>query len=236
MAAMTRMTPWLLAALLLATTPVNAQTLEQVLQPFIAHYKGRANGMSVSDLGVRELKRLEDGRYQLQYRASAMIYSLEETSVFRIADNVILPETYRSSRGTFFNRRKASLDFNWNDNKGAYDYKGRTGSFTLEPNTQDPLSGSLELARLLTPEQAKYEYKEAEKRGIDANQLILIDQPELKTDIGTIKTWHLERIHDDAKRQTEIWLHHEYPAIPVKVQQTDDGDEFRLDITKFELK
>lgn len=236
-------TRWLLTALLLLTAPlVTAQpaqqgpTLEQVLKPFVAHYKGRANGMSVSNLGQRELLQLEDGRYQLQYRASAMIYTLEEISEFRIADNTIIPLQYRSNRGSFFKRRKASIDFDWDSNTGSYDYKGSTGTFTLQPNTQDPLSGSLELARLLTPNKTKYQYREAEKRGIGSNELVLIDQPELKTAIGTIKTWHLQRLHKDDKRNTEIWLHHDYPAIPVKVHQIDDGDEFQLDITRLEFK
>lgn len=225
-----------LTALTLTTLPAMAEALDNVLQPFVAHYQGRANGMAVSDLGVRELKAIGDNRFQLQYRAEAMIYTLEETSVFTVNDDVIQPLSYRSSRGTFFRRRKAALDFDWPKQQGSFDYKGKTGTFKLQHNTQDPLSGSLELARLLTPEKGKIDYLEAEKKGIGTNELIMIDQPEIKTAIGTIKTWHLERIHRDPKRKTEIWLHHQYPTIPVRVHQTDDGDEFQLDITRFELK
>jgi hypothetical protein len=227
----------ILLALLVATTlPAAAQPLDQVLRPFTAHYKGRANGLAVSDLGMRELKPLGDGRYQLQYSASAMIYTLEETSVFKIEDGMIVPQTYRSNRGSFFNRRKASLDFDWSKGQGRYEFKGKRGEFVLEPNTQDPLTGGLELARLLRADQAKYLYREAEKRGISSNELVLIDQPEIETAIGTLKSWHLERLHKDPKRKTEIWLHHEYPAIALRVHQLDDGDEFQLDITKLEQK
>lgn len=231
-----RTTRWWLAATLLAPSLAMAQSLEQILKPFVAHYKGRANGMSVSNLGQRELVQLEDGRYQLRYHASAMIYSLEESSEFRVADDTLIPLQYRSNRGSFFKRRKASIDFDWHANTGRYDYKGTTGTFPLEPNTQDPLSGSLELARLLAPNKNTYEYREAEKRGIGLNELILVDQPELKTALGTIKTWHLQRRHKDDKRSTEIWLHYDYPAVPVKVHQIDDGDEFQLDITRLEFR
>lgn len=225
-----------LAALLLLTLPVMAQDLDNVLRPFVAHYQGRANGLAVSDLGTRELKALGDGRYQLQYRASAMIYTLEETSQFEVKNSQLRPLAYTSNRGSFFKRRKASLDFDWNKNVGAYVFKETTGTFPLQPGTQDPLTGSLELARLLAPSKEKYSYLEAEKRGIGTNELVLIDQPELQTAMGTLKTWHLERIHRTNKRKTEIWLHHEYPAIPLKIHQTDDGDEFQLSITSFELK
>lgn len=229
--------PRILLALLLATPlPAAAQSLDQVLRPFTAYYKGRANGMAVSNLGSRELKSLGDGRYQLQYRASAMIYSLEETSVFTVENGVILPQTYRSNRGSFFNRRKASLDFDWSKRQGRYDFKGKTGDFVLESNTQDPLTGGLELARLLTPDRSKYQYLEAEKRGIDSNELVLIGQPDINTAVGTLKSWHLERLHKDPSRKTEIWLHHEYPTIALRVRQTEDGDEFQLDITRFEFQ
>lgn len=224
-----------LITLTLMASAASAESQPDVLQPFSAHYQGRANGLSVSDLGVRELKALGDNRYQLEYRAEAMIYTLVETSVFQVQDAVIQPLSYRSSRGSFFNRRKATLDFDWDNLKGAYDYKGKTGKFTLQPNTQDPLTGSLELARLLAPETTRIDYLEADKKGIGSNELVLIDQPVIKTLIGDIKTWHLERIHRDNKRKTEVWLHHQYPTIPVKVHQTDDGDEFQLDITRFEL-
>ena len=226
-----------LAALMVtAALPASAQTLDDVLRPFVAKYQGRANGMAVSDLGIRELKSLGNGRYQLQYSASAMIYTLNETSEFDVRDGVIRPLSYKSDRGSFFKRRKATLDFDWEKKIGAYFFKEKSGTFALEPNTQDPLTGSLELARLLAPTKEKYIYREAEKRGIDTNELVLIDQPELNTAVGTVKTWHLERLHRDPKRKTEIWLHHQYPAIPLKVHQTDDGDEFQLDIAKFELK
>lgn len=220
----------------LLATPLLAADLKQVLQPFEAYYKGRANGLTIGNLGVRELKDLGNNRYQLQYRAEAMMYSLEETSVFMVEDDLLKPLQYRSNRGSFFSRRKAALDFDWRKNIGSYDYKGKTGTFPLQANTQDPLSGSIELARLLEPEREHIQYLEAGKKKIDINELILIDQPELQTAIGTIRTWHLQRIHRDPHRKTEIWLHHQYPTIPVRVHQTDEGDEFQLDIIRFDLK
>ena len=226
----------LLVALLLPALPAGAAEMDKVLQPFIAHYQGRASGLTVSDLGVRELKSLGDGQYQLQYRADAMIYSLEETSVFRTQDEQIQPLTYNSSRGSFFSKRDVSMDFDWNKMQAKFDYKGRLGKFKLEPNTQDPLSGSLELARILTADKQFIEYRAAEKKGIGTTKMELIDQPELKSEVGNVKTWHLRRVHGNDYRSTEIWLLHDYPTIPVKVIQVEKGDEFQLDLTKFELK
>lgn len=232
-----------LLALLLLALPAwsqaaapDAARADLSLQPFIAHYKGRANGFAVGDLGVRELQALGNGRYRLQYRAEALIYTLEETSEFELANGQIRPTRYRSNRGTFMKRRKTGLDFDWMHMTASFDYKGKTGQFSLQPGAQDPLSGSILLAQLLAPGQTSLSYLEADKKGIDTNRLELIDTPVLETEMGKIATWHLRRLHDNSKRKTEIWLHQQYPAIPVKVHQIDDTDEFQLELVTFELK
>ncbi|HVL02704.1 MAG TPA: DUF3108 domain-containing protein [Dongiaceae bacterium] len=230
----------LLTALMLAMLAFTATAAEPVsqgaLQPFSAQYKGRANGFAVGDLGKRELQSLGGGRYRLQYTAEALIYSLQEVSEFTLVNGKLQPQLYRSDRGTFMKRRKVNLDFDWNRNLASFDYKGDVGQFNLQVGAQDPLSGSIVLAQLLLAGTPEIEYLEADKKGIEANKLELIDQPVLETDLGKIQTWHLKRIHANPKRKTEIWLHHQYPSIPVKVHQIDDTDEFQLELTKFELK
>ncbi len=228
--------------LMLPLLAIPAQTVlaeaksANALQPFTAHYKGRANGFAVNDLGVRELKQLGNGHFQLQYRAEALIYTLEETSEFIVEDGQLKPLLYRSNRGTFMKRRKTSLDFDWSRMLASYDYKGQVGQFNLQNSAQDPLSGSIVLAQLLAPGKNQLEYLEADKKGIEANKLELIDEPVLETELGKIATWHLKRLHDNPKRKTEIWLHKDYPSIPVKVHQIDDTDEFQLELVKFELQ
>ncbi|NPU93822.1 MAG: DUF3108 domain-containing protein [Gammaproteobacteria bacterium] len=229
----------ILIALLLAGVVLTASAetnTKNALQPFTAHYKGRANGFAVGDLGARELKALGGGRYRLQYTAEALIYSLQETSEFTLTDGLLQPQLYRSDRGTFMKRRKVSLDFDWDRNLASFDYKGEAGQFNLQAGAQDPLSGSIVLAQLLLAGKPTIEYLEADKKGIEANQLELIDQPVLETELGKIPTWHLKRLHANPKRKTEIWLHKEYPAIPVKVHQIDDADEFQLELVRFELQ
>lgn len=218
-----------------AETVANTGT-NNALQPFTAHYKGRANGFAVGNLGVRELKALGNGRYRLQYRAEALIYTLEETSEFEVTNGQLKPLQYRSNRGTFMKRRKTGLDFDWSHMTASFDYKGETGQFALQPGAQDPLSGSIVLAQLLAPGKSALEYLEADKKGLEANQLELIDEPVLETELGKIPTWHLKRLHHNPKRKTEIWLHRDYPSIPVKVHQIDDTDDFQLELVKFELQ
>lgn len=216
------------------TTPP-VRNVPTTLQPFIAYYKGSANGLSVGNLGERELTSLGNGRYRLQYRAKALIYSLEETSVFDLVDGQARPLTYRSVRGTIFNRRKDSMDFDWNAMTIKTLHKNTRREYALRKGTQDPLSGSIALALLLQQAQPQLEYPEAGKRDIETDKLVLLDEPTLTTEMGEIPTWHLKRIHDDPKRQTEIWIHKQYPAIPVKVHQIDDGDEFLLNLVRIKL-
>src|SRR3990167_6382834 len=236
MLTLSRILSTLLLATLALTAGAETAAKKDALQPFTAHYKGSANGFAVGNLGVRELKALGGDRYSLLYTAEALIYTLQETSEFTLVDGQLQPQLYRSDRGTFMKRRKVSLDFDWSRNLASFDYKGQTGHFNLQPGAQDPLSGSIVLEQLLLAGTPAIEYLEANKKGIDTNKLELIDQPVLETELGKIPTWHLKRLHANPKRKTEIWLHKDYPAIPVKVHQIDDVDEFQLELVKFELQ
>ena len=228
------LTPWLQASA--EEKPAATDTSTVVLKPFVAYYKGSANGFSIGNLGTRELTPLGDNRYRLEYKASALIYSLEETSVFSVVNGEIRPESYRSVRGTVFNRSKDTLDFDWQHMTVSALHKGERRQYKLIPGTQDPLSASMTLALLLSKSSPTLQYPEAGKRDVETDKLVLVDQPDLKTPMGDISTWHLKRIHDNPKRHTEIWIDKQYPAIPVKVHQTDDGDEFLLNLVKIKFK
>ena len=71
-----------LTLLLMMTGLSRADAETMPFSPFTAHYRGEANGMSVSDLGSRKLISLGQERYRIEYDASAMIYRLEEQSEF----------------------------------------------------------------------------------------------------------------------------------------------------------
>lgn len=200
---------------------------------FTASYRGEANGISVEKLGKRSLTSLGDNQYQIEYNASAMVYSLKETSVFSWHQNVPRPQRYDSSRGTFLKKRENHIRFNWETGKGHYEHKKKEGDFELVAGMQDALTGTLFLALELDAGKSEISFMEAKDNDQEVRKFVLLDTPELDTDVGKIRTFHLKRLHDDEKRQTEIWLHQEYPYIPVKVQQYDDGDKFLLELTDF---
>ncbi len=224
----------LLLLLMAAISRADAETMP--FTPFTAEYRGKANGMSVSDLGTRRLKSLGQERYSIEYNAKAMIYSAEETSTFLWEDGIPKPLNYDSNRGTFLKRRESSIRFDWNSGKGQYKHKDKRGEFTLEDGIQDPLSSTLLLALEVQSGKSTIRFREAKGDDQDMREFSLLGTPKLETEAGTFKTYHLERLHDDKKRHTEIWLHHEYPHIPVKVEQTDDGDHFLLELTGFKLQ
>lgn len=203
--------------------------------PFTAHYRGEANGMSVKNLGSRKLISLGQERYRIKYDASAMIYSLQEQSEFVWQDGQPKPLEYDSSRGTFLKKRENHIKFDWQSGEGRYVHKKKKGTFELVDGMQDPLTSTLLLALEIQAGKAKIQFMEAKDNDQELRKFILLDKPTLNTPAGKIKTYHLKRLHDDKKRQTEIWLHHDYPFIPIKVEQNDDGDHFLLELTGFDL-
>ena len=221
--------------LLLITSISRADAETMPFSPFTANYRGEANGMSVSDLGSRKLISLGQERYRIEYKAKAMIYSLEETSDFLWENGVPKPISYDSSRGTFLKKRENKIRFDWTSGKGSYVHKKKKGEFPLSEGMQDPLSSTLLLALEVQAGKSTIHFKAAKGDDQEMRSFTLLGTPEIETDSGKIKTYHLKRLHDDKKRHTEIWLHHEYPFIPVKVEQTDDDDHFLLELTRLKL-
>jgi len=203
--------------------------------PYTAHYRGEAKGISVKDLGSRKLESMGQERYRIEYDASAMIYSLKEESEFLWQDGQPKPLQYDSSRGTFLKKRENHIKFDWQSGQGRYVHKKKKGTFELAAGMQDPLTSTLLLALEVQSGKSEIKLMEAKDNDQELRTFILLDKPTLNMPSGKIKTYHLKRLHDDKKRQTEIWLHHEYPFIPIKVEQYDDGDHFLLELTSFKL-
>lgn len=225
-----------LCIVLLITAGISRADAETFpFSPFTASYRGEANGITVNDLGKRSLVSLGQDKYRLEYKAEAMIYSLKETSTFLWENGIPKPLSYDSKRGTLLKKRENHLAFNWSTHTGSFIHKKKSGNFSLVEGIQDPLSSTLLLALHIQDGKSDIKFLEAKGKSQDTRQFVLLGTPEITTQSGKIKTYHLKRLHEDDKRHTELWLHFDYPFIPVKVSQTDEGDRFLLELTEFML-
>lgn len=206
------------------------------IQPFTASYRGEAYGMTLEDLGTRSLKVTGDNRYRMEYHAKALMYYMDETSDFIWKDNRIVPLAYNSSRGTFLSKRKAQLLFDWDNLIANYKVRDRKGQFTISPGDQDPITSALVVALEVNNKAEPISVSEAKKDSVRLRKFERIDEPALETPLGKINTIHLQLVDDDPERQTEIWVHEEYPFIPVKLRQNDEGDVFVLELIGLKLE
>jgi hypothetical protein len=224
-----------ICTLLIVTSITRADAETMPFSAFSASYRGEAKGIKVGDLGTRTLTQLGPERFQIQYTAKALMYTLKEISVFDWVNGAPKPISYDSSRGTFLKRRENHIDFDWQNNTASYIHKKNQGTFPLIDGVQDPLTSLLVLAQALQSGKPTISLHEAKNSRHEEKRFALLGTPMLKTKIGNIKTYHLQRLHDDPERHTELWLHYEHPFIPVKVRQTDEGDLFLLELTTFTL-
>lgn len=215
------------------TSPTSATPFP--FKPFTAKYRGEAYDMNLDDLGTRTLTSLGDGRYRVEYHAKAMMYSMEESSEFLWQDNRIVPQHYQSEKGTFISKRKSGIHFDWQNGVAHFKYKKREGQFPVQAGDQDPITSAFKLAIDIAAGKQEIELREAKKDNVHPRKFELIDEPELNTPLGKIKTVHLKRVHDSDKRETEIWVHKDYPHIPVRLWQDDEGDVFLLELTGLTL-
>ena len=225
----------LYSLLLMASSISNADAETFPFLPFTAQYSGEAKGMTFDNLGSRKLVDLGNQRYRMEYTAEAMVYKIEESSVFDWHASGPVPIQYQSKRGTLFKKRKSSMWFDWENNQINFTNKKDKGVLPLTEGIQDPLTSPLLLALAMQSDKSEIEFTEALGHKTKNRRFELIGKSRIKTQLGELPVYHLKRMHDDPNRETEIWLHEEHPYIPVKVKSVDDGDQFILELTGFTI-
>ncbi len=221
---------------LLFTSSTIAVAEALILKPFTASYRGEALGLSQAEFGERKLFQVDQNHYRFESAASAYVYSAQESSDFSWENNQAIPQSYRSETQTLFKTRKNRIHFDHAAKIISYTYKKKSGTMQLEGNIQDPLTSFITLASRLAAGETTISVAEAKGRKIKHRTFQLIDTPTLLTErAGAIKTYHLALKDEDPKRQTEVWLHHQYPYIAVRIKQLDDDDQFLLELTDFKL-
>lgn len=202
--------------------------------PFEARYKATYNGSEFEDAVYRKLERLPDGRYRHSYSADHLLFFLHEESVLEMKGCTTRPVHYSSKRGNFFRKREKTIDFDWEKNSAHFNDEGKRGEFKLDSDTVDPMSVYLRIACQVTGELGVLTYAETDDDHISPRQYRLLGTELLKTSNGDIDTVRIEKVHNNKKRTTYIWLMASNPIVVVRVRQNDtDGSVYELDLSQW---
>lgn len=85
-------------ALMLALALFSLPALAAEPKPFSASYTADWKQVPVSGSAERSLQKLDDGRWQLVFKASMLVAGLTEQSTFTVENDAFLPQSYKFER------------------------------------------------------------------------------------------------------------------------------------------
>lgn len=201
------------------------------LEPYKATYTNRIDAtVSISGEAVRELKRLDNGHWELSVEASAMLASFYEATQVRLEGEHILPIQYDYERKVFTNTRQAQLRFDWQDNQVTTDIDDKPWRMPIEPGIHDKLSYQLQIPADLKAGLDVLEYSVADGGKVQTYRFQVTGEDEVETPAGTFRALRVERDRGEGSdRETLIWFAPELDYLVVRLEQIEpNGNRYAL--------
>lgn len=206
-------------------------SLAETPKPFIATYNANYNGINIS--ATRSLKATTDQLLELRFEAKSWLANITEFSRFHWSDaGNLTPQQYQYQRKGLGRERQANLTFNWNDNTVVNDVQGKSWSMNLPEVALDKLGYQLQLRNDLINQRPLSSYKVADGGRLKTYKFKNMGSELLNTTIGPLRSTKIERVREDSKRTTQIWLADDWDFLIIKLQQTEkNGKKYEINLT-----
>ncbi|BCD84253.1 hypothetical protein PSm6_06600 [Pseudomonas solani] len=217
----------LLLLLALFTLPVTAAELK----PFEASYTADWKTMPISGTAGRSLKKLDDGRWQLDFEASMLVASLTETSVFRLENNAFLPQTYRFNRSGLGKSKQIELDFDWSQKQVIGSDRGNQVRVPLNRGLVDKSTYQLVLQHDVAAGKKSMSYQVIDGDEVETYDFRVLGEEKVETKAGTVDAIKVERVRDptQSNRKTTLWFAKDWGYLLVRLNQVEkDGKEYQI--------
>ncbi|MFK8016268.1 MAG: DUF3108 domain-containing protein [Gammaproteobacteria bacterium] len=211
------------AALSLAPSAANAQTVE----PFVVTYDVNYSGTKVAettlslsinnDTGLHELSSVTEPR---GLAALIRYGDVVEVSHFNEKGARYAPVDYRFNDGTRKGKRNSSIFFDWAENSAQSTYKSVEASHTLIGNETDRLLLQLQIMSDMSRDALADAYRVIDRNEIKQYDFEILGDDVLSTQAGQFDTVKLRRQRPGSSRATLIWAAREHHFVPVKMIQT----------------
>ncbi|WJN60835.1 MULTISPECIES: DUF3108 domain-containing protein [unclassified Pseudomonas] len=218
----------LLMLLALLALPVQA-ALE--LKPFSASYTADWKQVPISGTASRSLEALDNGRWELNFEASMLVASLNETSTFRMENDAFLPLTYRFDRSGLGKAKQIELDFDWTEKQVLGNDRGEPVRFPLNRGIQDKSTYQLVLQHDVAAGKQSMSYQVVDGDEIETYDFRVLGEERVRTKAGLIDAIKVERVRDptQSSRKTVLWFAKDWNYLLVRLHQVEkDGKEYQI--------
>lgn len=208
-----------------------------VLSPYKAQYNLSTRGLSLNV--TRELKESADGSFTLSQSGKNLVASIHEMSTFGVEETRIVPKSFVYQLRAPLVKRRREVHFKPGSDVIRSLYKDMWYDLPYEPGTLDRMSQQEQLRLFLlndpTP-QEDFTVPVADGKRIKIYEFVFVAEENLDTAMGSLKTLHFRRLHEDPERKSDTWIAPELGYLIVKATHSEDGSPTNLVITEVEVE
>ncbi|MBT5388209.1 MAG: DUF3108 domain-containing protein [Porticoccaceae bacterium] len=199
------------------------------IKSYSASYSASFNGLEIE--AKHRLEQLDSGQYRETLKAKNFLGKIDEQALFEVAENqTIVPLEYNYQRSLVGVKRAERQVFNWASKQLEYSKKDLTEIVELPPGALDIITHKVQLRRDLQTGKKILSYPVISRGKLKQYEYQIIEETVLDTAIGPLNTILVQRIREDDRRQTSIWLATDWDYLAVKLEQIEDGESHQMSI------
>lgn len=218
-------------ALMLALALFSLPALAAEPKPFSASYTADWKQVPVSGSAERSLQKLEDGRWQLVFKASMLVAGLTEQSTFTVENDAFLPQSYKFERSGLGKSKDIEFDFDWSQKQVIGSDRGNPVRFPLNRGMQDKSTYQLALQHDVAAGEKSMSYQVVDGDEIETYDFRVLGEEVVRTAAGLIDAIKVERVRDptQSSRKTILWFAKDWNYLLVRLHQVEkDGKEYQI--------
>lgn len=218
-------------ALMLALALFSLPALAAEPKPFSASYTADWKQVPVSGSAERSLQKLDDGRWQLVFKASMLVAGLTEQSTFTAENDAFLPQSYKFERSGLGKSKDVEFDFDWSQKQVIGSDRGDPVRFPLNRGMQDKSTYQLALQHDVAAGEKSMSYQVVDGDEIETYDFRVLGEEVVRTSAGLIDAVKVERVRDptQSSRKTILWFAKDWDYLLVRLHQVEkDGKEYQI--------
>ena len=196
---------------------------------FSQEFRLSSSGVPISINAERRLRQLDDGLWQMEVEAGALIGRVREVTRFRWDQCTPQTTRYTYLREGLGQKRSAQVVLDRDTGMAqATRTNGKSREYPIAESTTDKLSQTLALQCMLSRGDRELVVDVADEKGREQQRYRRDGEEVLQTPAGPLRAVRLVRERSDSSRQTWLWFAVDHNFALVKLVQEEDNQRHEM--------
>lgn len=208
---------------LLATVVWSTSAAAQAIDSVDAVFSVRYNSKETEGENLLKIQRDGD-QYVIDFELDHWMIASKQIAKFQSNGCQVTPESYTdSNKRPFKSAKTQQLTFNWNKEVAILEEDGKEKQFKLQGahSAYDPLSFFFEIRCGLMAGERHFSYPVIRKGRMRTQDFQVVDNQIVNTPLGDFKALVVERVRDNSKRKTRLYVAPELDYLLVKIEHQE---------------